>query len=161
MKNNAFKLILSIALLAGATGGWSATATEQTAARNLTRAVQGQAAQTNQELSLAQKVGLVNVQATWERCEIKEYRNRRASTWWGHAKTLRFPWNCQEVRTACSAVPVNGHLLVPAACFYAAKKEKERITLKGVVLVQANGAKRSILKAFQGKAKDFAVFTLK
>ncbi len=160
MRNNAFKLILSIALLAGTTGGWSATAAEQTAARNLTRAVQGQVAQANQELTLAQKVGLVSVQATWERCEIKEYRNRRGSMW-KQSKTIRIPWNCQEVRTECAAVEANGHLLVPAACFYAEEQEDERVQLTGAMLVKANGAKRSVLKAFQGRAKDFAVFALK
>ena len=159
MKNHTFKLFLSLALLAGTTGGWSAPAAGQTDVSHLTRAAQGQMARANQELALAQKIGLLRVYATWERCEIKEYRIRRSL--WGSSRKLRLPWNCQEVRTECAAVPANGHLLVPAACFYAAKREKETLTLKGAVLARANGAKRSILGGFLGKAKDFAVFTLK
>lgn len=160
MKNNTLKLILPVALLAGAAGGWSAPATEQAAAQRITRAVQEKAAQANQEQALAQKAGLLQVQAVWERCEIKEYRNRGARIWGGPRK-LRIPWNCHEVRTECAAVEANGHLLVPAACFYAEEQEDERIQLTGAMLVQANGAKRSVLGYFQGKAKDFAVFTLK
>ncbi len=159
MKNNTLKLILPVALLAGAAGGWSAPATEQ-AAQRITRAVQEKAAQANQEQALAQKAGLLQVQAVWKRCEIKEYRNRGARIWGGPRK-LRIPWNCHEVRTECAAVQANGHLFVPAACFYAPTPKEEDISLKSAFLMRANGGKYSIFGRFQGKAKDFAVFTLK
>lgn len=152
---NTVKTVLTAALLCAAPFAFAAQ--EESASQAVAKETQTQIVRAQRQINAADRLGLSSVEAEWERCEIKEFRSRAPGQW---GKKLRIPWNCRLVSTQCGAVVSGKNIFTPASCFYAPKAKNESIALKRAHLTASGGEKTSILAAFGGKVKDFAVFTL-
>ncbi len=102
-----------------------------------------------------QTLHLLTLQSTWERCDVLVSRARANGK--PRVRVVK-PWTCRPVNTSCSAVAVGDKIFAPAACFYAAKKDDQSLSLKDSKVLSEDGVWHSLAQNFIGKAKDFVVF---
>lgn len=124
---NTVKIILSAALLCAA--AFAADA-RQTPAEDLAQA----AARANEAAASAQGVLTLD----WQRCDVKEYRNRAPGK---RGQKIRLLWNCKTLQTTCPVTIQNGNAVLGAACLAAPEREENQtVSLKKMFVQAFNGA---------------------
>lgn len=149
-KNITAKILSAAAILCAAPLALAASDTREQG-QALTKELQKAAA----EAAQVQALDISTINTTWERCEVLVSRSRGNGR--PRVRVVK-PWTCKDVTTSCSAVVSKDKIFAPAACYYASKKKNQTLSLKSSHLVSSDGRRRSLLKSFIGKVKDFVVF---
>lgn len=150
MKYTSVKIMLAAWLACSAGAALAA----DTGAAAVEQEILRQNEQVQQEAARAEALDLDTVQTQWERCDVYEYYQRMSvsGSRRGKKQVLK---DCERVSTRCAAVYKDGNFFVPANCFYAERKSKQRLHWQHTRLVQTGG-RMSLLRVVQ-KVKDFVV----
>ena len=152
MKKKTSLMVVSMLLCVGSFAG--AETVSAPVAVAVQRALNEQIALAEQQNKLAAQLDIHTASMQWKRCEVLQYRQRRAAVL-SKAGNKQVTTGCETVVTHCNAVTKAGHVFVSAACFYPSQNKNQTTQLLQARLLTAGGDTQAL--SFLTVLKDFVI----